>query len=546
MRISRAFIIFVAAMVLALMSIYAVHAILCLSFPHQIEYGEGLCMALTRRIIDAGALYNDPCEKPWLLCEYTPMFFLLCSVLSMGKLSFLTGRLASFVSFAVSAGLIIYVCGRSGRKYAGKCQAREKKELAALSNLSAGRLLCLGAGGWMAALLVLSDSVQLFWSVLYRVDFLGILFSILGLVFAARVFRNASRGDRTRFVHVLLAGFFLSLAFFTKQSFVSALAASVLSLLLINKKVAREYVSVCGIILGTGLLMLQMFFGDKFLFVMFKCSGMYWDFSRFWDYGFSYWIWKMPLLIIALFALKRLWNREKLWCLYAVISFMTVPTVGRAGSYYNYFLEPYLALSILVGLYAERLWRDDKKQNSFKLPVIVIIALVQSLVGLAVGFEGGALSLSSVCRNEIVPFLMGKCPSDRACEMELMDTVMAVAGETALPDGSVREARETEFVKVSILAEDMGDFVAEGYEVWLVDPATYCDLEHLGLYDFSELNDLISKRFFVFIEMNDIVRCGRLPSSTVEAIRTNYRPVKGAAGVRLLVPLSGVSSGKQK
>ncbi len=531
----RVLLVFIALLAMAFMAMYAVHAVFCLAYPHQLEYGEGLCMALTRRIIDAGALYNDPSEKPWLLCEYTPLFFLLCSVLSCGNLSFFTGRLVSVISFVIAAGIIIWRCSRrSQNKFAKN---------------SISKVFLWGAGGWTAALLIFSDSVQAFWSVLFRLDFFGIALAMAGLVFAEKVCCRAKIGKRARFIHVVIAGFFLALAFFTKQSLVSALAASAIALLLTNKKAAWEYISVCGILLGTGLLMLQMFFGDKFLYVMLNCTGMYWTMARFSEYAFSYWVWKLPLLILSVLALRHLWPKEKLWCLYAVISFLTVPSVGRAGSYYNYFLEPYLAVSILVGLYAGSLWKKgykagDYKRGRFSLAWVLAIAFLQSIIGSFAGFDGGASSWQSLCRDEIKPLLAGNYPSDRASEKQLMDAVVKSAGEIALPGLSVKEARETEFVKIPVLAEDMGSFVAEGYEVWLVDPATYCDLEHIGLYDFAELNKLISEKYFSFIEINDIARGGRLPAQTVKAIRSNYCPALGEAGARLFVPAPSVPSEK--
>ncbi|MCR5660787.1 MAG: hypothetical protein K6G50_01500 [bacterium] len=531
----RVLLFLIASLALAFMVIYAVHAIFCLAYPHQLEYGEGLCMALTRRIIDAGALYNDPSEKPWLLCEYTPLFFLLCSVLSGGNLSFFIGRLVSVISYGIAAGIIVWRCGKHSRKNSAK--------------KSISKIFLWGAGGWTAALLILSDSVQAFWSVLFRVDFLGIALTMAGLVFAEKVCQRAKIGKRARFIHVVLAGFFLTLAFFTKQSFVSALAASAIALLLVNKKAAWEYISVCGILLGTGLLMLQMFFGDKFLYVMLNCTGMYWTWARFSEYALSYWVWKLPLLVLSALALRYLWPKEKLWCLYAVISFLTVPFVGRAGSYYNYFLEPYLALSILIGLYAGSLWKNGNRTGGYKrggiLPVWVLaIAFLQSIIGAFAGFNGGASSWISLCRDEIQPLIAGNYPIDRACEKQLMDTVIKEAGEIAVPGLSVKEARETEFVKIPVLAEDMGCFVAEGYEVWLVDPATYCDMEHIGIYDFSELNKLISEKFFSFIEINDITRTGRFPESTVKAIKSHYCSASGEAGERLFVPVQSVSSEK--
>lgn len=527
----------IAALAIAFMAMYAVHAVFCLAYPHQLEYGEGLCMALTRRIIDAGTLYNDPSAKPWLICEYTPLFFLLCSVLSGGNLTFFIGRMVSFVSFLSVAGLIIFYCGRFGRcegKKSGKSTEAVKK---------AGReFLYLGAGGWVAAALIFCDSVQAFWSVLFRIDLLGILFSFLGLFFADKICRRVYLGRRANFIHVLLSAICLTLAFFTKQSLVSALAASSITLLLINKKTAWEYISVCGILLGTGLLMLQMFFGDKFLFVMLNCTGMYWTFARFSEYSFSYWIWKLPLAVMAIFALKHLWPAEKLWCLYAVICFLTVPSVGRAGSYYNYFLEPCLALTVLAGLYANYLWKADNKHGQVFFNAALAAVLAQSALGFWTGFDGGAVSMEKLCRNEIVPVLTGSYPQDRACEKELMDEVMKAAAEIVLPDGSVKQARETEFVKIPVLAEDMGCFVAEGYEVWLVDPATYCDLEHMGIYDFSELDNLIANNYFALIEINDMYRSDRLPSSAIKSIKEHYRPARGIAGKKLFVPISAAFS----
>lgn len=181
-------------------------------------------------------------------------------------------------------------------------------------------------------------------------------------------------------------------------------------------------------------------------------------------------------------------------------------------SWYNYFLELHLALSVLGALAVLR-WGGER------LPAIAVAILVASQLfrqGLMSDLNGTYLDPASHrIKLEILPLLRGETPPWVADKLEqteqLRQVLEAIPGET--------------------LAEYSAMPVALGRLSWFCDPSTYCALSRHGLWNEELFVQEIDRKRFQLILLTWPNGSPHFTPRVLEAIERNYVPVGNTGGI---------------
>ncbi len=182
----------------------------------QFDYDEGINLNATVQVAHGHNIYTHNGSGGFLSAPYPPFFYLLnaLSTRFTGP-SFGIGRGISFLATLVIAALLVYLVIAFARSYP------PEQDAGTLRHRTINWLAKPGVTGWgaglMAGALWLSLSPVIVWAAFYKQDMLAIALGLAGLVVALR-----RPTPRAIFISALL----FALAFYTKQSAVSAAAAT--------------------------------------------------------------------------------------------------------------------------------------------------------------------------------------------------------------------------------------------------------------------------------------------------------------------------------
>lgn len=204
------------------------HALVALSYPYDLDYGEGVVWE-QMRLIMSGSGYQALRPMPAFVFEYPPLYHLVTAATAgaFGLDPLFSGRLVSLVMALVSAVLI----GLLTNAAIGRGEDRRVRLLSAL----------------VAGLLFITLPVVLTWSTLMRVDLLAYALTLAGLLVAAR--------SAERPMLAIVAGTLFTLALYTRQTCLPAPAASFVILLIVRPRAAWAMLAAS---LVTGLAALAL------------------------------------------------------------------------------------------------------------------------------------------------------------------------------------------------------------------------------------------------------------------------------------------------
>lgn len=319
---------------------FVIHAAHLLRYPYPLDYGEGPLLAQVKLLLagtPAWQLYADPGKPPYAVVNYPPVYQLLAAVLTrvVGD-PLLAGRLLS-LGAALAAVALLWALTHEPR-------ARDAERLRRWRPWSlALRLLIVLA---FLALPIVRE-----WSVLMRVDLLGVCLGLGGLLL---VQRGVGRK------RVLWAALLLLLSLYVKPSLIAAPAAALVWLFFRDWRRAL----ILGALLATagGLIFALLYVAsDGWFAVHILISN-----TNDWQHRLAYAFWHDQLLILWPLAaaavlglltrrLQQPWRAEPAGarasadrCLlplyYTLFSAITAVGVGKVGAYANYFLEFYAGL----------------------------------------------------------------------------------------------------------------------------------------------------------------------------------------------------------
>ncbi|MEM8532963.1 MAG: DUF2029 domain-containing protein [Chloroflexota bacterium] len=335
-----------------------VHGYHLLSYPYPLDYGEGPLLAqvdLLRQGTPLWQLYSDPAATPYAVVNYPPFYHITAWIGSTiagpftanGQLdaTLLAGRLVSLVCM-VGAVAALWVLS-SG---VGRTETWSTRVLRGLIVLA------------FVALPIVRE-----WSVLMRVDMLGVALGLWGLVIVQRYEgRNA----------VLWAVPLMLLSLYVKPSLVAAPAAAAVWLFFRDWRRAILFAVLLGGSGGALFGLLQLASGGWFNLHVVTANANEWQLALangFWDDQLTiHW----PLIVAAalsagIASVSRINGTAPkdstasitilLPFYYTLFGAMTALGVGKVGAYVNYFLEFYAGLIWLAACIAnDALTRNDE------------------------------------------------------------------------------------------------------------------------------------------------------------------------------------------
>ena len=325
--------------------LYIYDAYQSIVYPYQIDYGEGFQLYFAHALSQGQSIYQDMSTYPFIPGLYPPVYALACAPLvKLFGISFSIGRTISVLS-AILSGILIY-------KIVGM---KTDKRIAIIS-----------------ALLFFASPYIYYWTSLFRVDTLGLLFSLAGIYL---VFRY----EKSKIIYLSIP-FFL-LAIYTKQSLIAAPIASFIYLFLKDKKLAITNAGLFGLS-GILLLLLCNYLTDGRFYlhtIAYQSFGisLHQATERYLDmiqthailFGFAF--------VQAVYIILK--KKTGLFAYYFVASALIAVSVGRPGSHVNYFLELIAVCCILFGTLLSELQPQIKKGNLAGILVTVMLLLQLAL-----------------------------------------------------------------------------------------------------------------------------------------------------------------------
>ncbi len=336
------------------------HGALSVFYPYDLNYGEGYVLNDALRLWRGEQIWTDITQFPMVRSAYPPLYLLVTGLLSSASPSFLGPRALSLISVLGIGAMIVW----QGRRMAGPIPA------------------FVAGGLWVGSTFVYQ------WAPLARVDMLGLLLSLAGVLVVARPHPDtptalearphpnplpegegtdaspSGRGRATALAaspgegvsgvsnqRLLLAAVLCSLALLTKQTFLAAPLAITLYLALNRDSRALWFAGAVGAIVGATTLALNATTAGQYAqHVIFGNSVNPYRLDRTVEMLGLFLRINPIATVAALWAMVLLWSRTRraLLGVYVPLAVGTLLTAGNVSSDVNYFLEPTVALALAV------------------------------------------------------------------------------------------------------------------------------------------------------------------------------------------------------
>lgn len=456
-----------------------------ISWPWSLDFVEGINLNAVLHLADGGNIYRHNGPDGFLSAPYTPLFYLLNVPFAwLSGPSLASGRAMSFIATILIAGLLGYVVWR------------------------ASRLLIPAI---LSGVLWISLGPTIVWSAFYKQDIPAVMLDLAGLAVVA-----SNPAGRRIYVGALL----FALAFYTKQSAISAAAATGIWLLLRDWRLGLRFALALG-----GMVLVPFFVGNVAL------RGGLWEHlveyhalphsDRRWRRAIGrlageFW----PLLAIygvALLGLvAALWRRDgklrdglsTLWIpvvLYTLLGWAsTLSKLGYEGANYNHLLDGLLPTCLLVGLLLAALWRGVANDGRWAIGKTNRIApRIRVWSAMALSSVGALLVAQALVMAEPQEWYRGGWPSrERDYDMRGMsDLVARTPGD--------------------VYSEDAHLLLINGKRVIYDDASTFVPMARIETWDDSLFVQQIRDRRFSLMIFQ--VGSSRLTDAGVEAFNANYR-----------------------
>jgi hypothetical protein len=331
-----------AAMALQVL-IFFIHAYQGVTFPYQLDYGEGPILQIALEGARGRSMYPPVDEPPYIVASYVPVYYALCALgVRLTGPSFLFGRLLSLVgclSIAVCAGLVVW--GQTRHRFAS-----------------------LLAGG-----LILAMPHFMVWGTFMRVDVLALAFAVGGFCLFLR--RRATVGMSSFALGVL-----------TRRTTVAALAAAFLHHAREHGmwRAARVFAVQASIIAGLFVAAVLATGGGLYhqLYLHTATSvGEAWTWeqlrSLLWVPGnpCPLKLWPAYFAVTLVAAVWSAFHRpSRVLLAYFLLACLVFLTGGRIGSAHNYLLEPTAAGAMLFGV----MWAELSRRPGLGRVGLMLIA----------------------------------------------------------------------------------------------------------------------------------------------------------------------------
>ncbi len=290
-----------------------------LTYPYQLDYGEGIVLWFAQEIARGHAIYKPLDAFPYSSSNYPPVAMLLSAALMpiFGD-GYVSGRLLNIISALVVATLIFRIVQTETRKL---------------------------SGAMIAVLFFLASPYIYNWIALFRVDLIGLAFTFAGIYFV----NTWQRKQRT--LYFLLFTLCFLLALYTKHSLFAAPVAVFLALWMRDKRTAIIFAVALGASGGTIYLALDVFTRGGFTAGLIDSNATVFLFDQvvalLKNFAFTFPI----LILLAAWAWLDRVRAKQIGVLewYAIVAFAALALSGRVGAWENYFFEAIAIACVFMG-----------------------------------------------------------------------------------------------------------------------------------------------------------------------------------------------------
>lgn len=468
----------------------------CIGYPYERDYTEGSVLCQIHDLVSGAPLYGSVGERPYTFTIYPPLYHVVTAALAtqVGD-AVMAGRSLSFACAIVIALVIAGIVYRlgAGAPTVIRCAAT------AIAGLS-----FLGVDHVFAAATTM------------RVDMLALSLSTCGLY----VFMRTS-GARGRMGALVL----FTLALMAKHSALAAPAACIIGTAMAEPragvKLGLTFVMLTGLAVGV----LGLIFGGAVYFHVFAANVLPYDPLRV-ARALMWFVRDYPALVASGIAGFLYWSFASVsgthghqsaranWTLaaYFVLSWMSVLTIGRAGTSPNHLIEVTVALCVFTGvalLWSGRfLWTRTAPSSALTRTALAL--------GVPLALIGQAAWQAPVHRNALPDY----------------DPTALAISETL--GNRIRAAQGPVFGATQFL-------VCRAGKPAQINTFMAAQLSMLGRWDARPLLDDIQRREFalVFLRfdlMDEGYKSDRFTPEVLEALRAHYRPDERIGPYRLYRP----------
>jgi len=323
--------------------IFFLHAYQAVTFPYQLDYGEGPILQIALRVAQGHEMYPPIDRPPYIIASYVPLYYLLSALgVKLTGPSFLFGRLLSLagaVAIALFAGLIVWDRTRH-------------------------RFSAFLAGG-----LILAMPHFMVWGAFMRVDVPALAFAVAGFYLFTRGRRAAgissfALGALTR--RTTLAGMGAAFLDYAKQHGLwRAARAFAVQILLIVLLLAAAVLATRGGLYHQLYLHTATSVGKAWTWEQLR--------SLLWVPGnpCPLKLWPAYFAVTGIAAIWSAFHRpSRVLLFFFLLACLVFLTAGRIGSAHNYLLEPTAVGAMLFGV----MWAELSRRPGLGRVGLMLIA----------------------------------------------------------------------------------------------------------------------------------------------------------------------------
>lgn len=327
-----------------------------LTYPYQLDYGEGIVLWFARQLAHGQPIYKGLEGAPYASSNYPPVALALAAALMpMVGEGYLGGRWLNFASALIVAALIwriVHIETRAGR------------------------------AGALAALFFLGSPYIYHWIPLFRVDLIGLAFTFSGVYALWHYDRQPPTADRR--ISVFYFCFFTCaflLALYTKHSLIAAPLAAWLALWMRDWRRAFVFAFTLGTLGGALYLAFDVVTRGGFSFGIIESNATVFVPEQLFALMRNF-ITTFPILCaLALWSWLARVQARRIGVLewYAVTAFAALVMAGRVGAWENYFFEALAIGCVFFGFQiADGRWQMARREAPFKLQFLLpLLCLLQ-------------------------------------------------------------------------------------------------------------------------------------------------------------------------
>jgi hypothetical protein len=461
---------------------------------YELSYGEGLVLWMAQHATEPSLLYHPLERYPFVAGVYPPVF-----PLAIASLQPLIGdvRLAGRILAAVAFTGMLAAAGALAKDAIPPQYGRYARWSAAFA----------------AAGLAASTSTIASFPPAVRVDGPALCLTLTGLW----LFLTSPSSSSRQYVALAV----MVLAAFTKQSFISAIAACLLITVVTDHARALRLLLFTVVTALLPLVWLQLSTNGEFLTHVAVYTRSEMSAARLLRFLAPNLLAMLPLLALAVVAVfwrkpsalafgrdarRRLTNSRWRRCLaglavYLLLTFVASWTVGKVGSGEYYFMEWNAAVCILAGAaIGFAIAETGKAQRRRQVLVTLSCAVVILTAGVS----------AATTANNAFRFTRGARELNAARRVETDQAVRFVRSITA-----------------PVVSEDLSLLAVTGRELPF-EPFIMWELARQGRWNPSPFIEQLSGRFYgALIFEGDVSKSDLVPESILSAMLANYRHVNG-------------------